>query len=217
MCFWTPTAMKQGAIPELYKRYHIDRDYENLSLFERLASEYRIQSFLYPGSFVHIAPSFFMPRAVYVDSSKAAKKFFDDPQTIDYIRQKKVYDQEPTVTFYHQSYEDPIQEPEASFDLLISQHAGLVSEAAKRYLRTGGILVANNSHGDAGLASIDSDFEFVAVTERRGKRLVLFDRNLDQYFIPKTKTEIAKERLRNLARGLGYTKTATNYVFRRLS
>ena len=52
---------------------------------------------------------------------------------------------------------------DGSVELVISQYAGFVSENCKRYLPRGGYLIANNSHGDAGLASCDREFKFVAV------------------------------------------------------
>ena len=137
-------------VPALYKKYHLDRDNELASLFEQLTEQFNVKSAMYAGCYAHITPSFFIQKVVYVDLEKPAKKFFDDPNVLAYIEERKKYKESPEVTFYHQSYEDPIEEPEESFDLLISQYAGFVSEATKRYLRRGGILVANNSHGDAG-------------------------------------------------------------------
>jgi len=48
-------------------------------------------------------------------------------------------------------------------DLIISQYAGFVGQATKKYLKTGGILLCNDSHGDATLARFDHDFEFIGV------------------------------------------------------
>lgn len=48
-------------------------------------------------------------------------------------------------------------------DLIISQYAGFVGQATKVYLKKGGILLCNDSHGDATLAYCDSDYEFVGV------------------------------------------------------
>jgi len=208
--------MTNSVPPALYKKYHVDRDYENLSLFEQLVERYSIQSVLYPGCYVHITPSLCIPRAVYVDLESPAKKFFDDPGVLKYVKERKSYDGDPSITFYHQSYNDPIPEQEGSFDLLISQYAGFISEATKKYLKKGGILIANNSHGDAGLASIDSDFKLVAVVNKREDKFVISDKDLDQYFVPKKKIDITKKYLKDLGRGLGYTKTATNYIFKRL-
>jgi len=205
--------MEKIDIPTLYKKYHVDRDYESLSLFEQVSEKYNIKSFLYPGCYVHITPSLCIPRGVYVDTELPAKKFFDDPSVVEYIESKKSYPETPQVSFYHQSYNDPIDEPEESFDLIISQYAGFISEPTKKYLKKGGILLVNNSHGDAGLASIDPDFKLVAVTNNRDGKTVLSERDLDQYFVPKKAVEITPEYLKELERGVGYTKAATNYIF----
>ena len=38
-----------------------------------------------------------------------------------------------------------------SVDLLISQYAGIISQPCKRYLKPGGYLLVNNSHGGRGV------------------------------------------------------------------
>jgi hypothetical protein len=205
--------MTKQTTPTLYKKYHVGRAYEISSLFEKLTERYKIQSVLYPGCYVHITPSFFIPRGVYVDTEMKAEEFFDDPNFLKYIESRKTYDGKPEITFYHQSYEKPIDEPEGSSDLLVSKYAGFVSKGTKKYLKTGGILVANNSHGDAGLASLDLDFKFIAVANNRGSKVVLSEKELGRYFIPKKKTNITAQNLKELGRGVGYTKTATNYIF----
>ena len=59
------------------------------------------------------------------------------------------------------SYTAGFAEAEKSFDLLISQYAGFVSQHCKKYLKIGGILLVNNSHGDASMAKLDDDYKFV--------------------------------------------------------
>ncbi len=204
--------MEKVEIPALYKKYHFDRGYELETLFEQITKRFDIKSVLYPGCYVHITPSFYIPRAVYVDMELPAKKFFDDPSVLEYIESRKTYKEKSEVTFYHQSYEEPIDEPEESFDLIVSQYAGFISEPTKKYLKKGGLLMVNNSHGDAGLASIDKDFKLVAVFGQSG----ISDKNLDQYFTPKKKTEVTAEYLKDLGRGIGYTKTASNYIFEKV-
>jgi hypothetical protein len=108
---------------------------------------------------------------------------------------------------------DELPEPPGSFDLLISQWAGFVSQACKPCLRAGGLLLVNNSHGDASMASIDGDFRFVAAVTARGGRFRLIEKDLDRYFVPKSDVEITPEYLIEIRRGIGYTKTAWAYVF----
>lgn len=70
-------------------------------------------------------------------------------------------------------------------DLIISQYAGFVGQATKKYLNTGGILLYNDSHGDATLSRFDNDFEFIGVI---GKNNRIIDTKLDDYFVlPRSK------------------------------
>jgi hypothetical protein len=80
-----------------------------------------------------------------------------------------------------------------------------------------GILLANNSHGDASMASIDADYKFIGVLNKRQNKYTLSEKNLDSYFIPKMPREITKEYLEKIKRGIGYTKSPTAYLFRRIN
>jgi hypothetical protein len=134
---------------KLYNEYFVERDFERLDLFQLLAEKYGIKSALYPGSFVHITPSFVYPVTTYVDTDKRAKTFFDDVSVRDFVAKRKTYAEEAKITFYPQDYRTQINEIVERFDLLISQYAGFVSQYCKRYLKIGGVLLVNNSHGDA--------------------------------------------------------------------
>lgn len=201
----------------LYKKYHIDRDDERLGLFLEIAEKFNIRSVLYPGSFVHIAPSFVFPRVFYIDSYKKAKFFFEDPSVYEYICKNKIYKDKPEIFFQLKNYMRSIEAPEGSFDLLISQYAGFVSQGSKKYLKVGGILLTNNSHGDASMASIDKDYKFIGIVNKRsGGKYTFSDKNLNEYFIPKKHIAITKEYLEKIKRGIGYTKYVTDYVFKRV-
>lgn len=206
-----------GKAPELYRKFFLDRDFERLDLFLRIDEKYDIQRVLYPGSYVHITPSFFFPDVVYVDSDKKAKKFFDDREVLhDYLSRRKNYLQKTKVTFHFADYRNSIDETEESFDLLISQYAGFVGQHCKRYLKKGGLLLANNSHGDAGVAALDDRYRLIAVVQSRSGEYRISETDLEQYFVPKaSKVNATKEYLLELGRGMGYKKTASFYVFRR--
>jgi hypothetical protein len=201
----------------LYHKYYTNRDFERLDLFQILSSKYNIQSVLYPGSFVHITPSLVYPRSVYVDNDKQAKKFFASTAHLDFVSEHKVYQEEASIKFYPQSYTHDLSEEGDSFDLLISQYAGFVSKHCKQYLKIGGILLANNSHGDASMASIDDQFELVAVVNRRGGKHTITEWNLESYLIPKSKKKITPEYLQQIQQGIGYKKSASMYIFRRVA
>jgi len=208
--------MKQTNPLLLYQKYHMDREDERLDIFKIIAEKFKIKTALYPGSFVHITPSLTIPKVVYVDSYKKTKKFFDNPEVYKFITKNKIYKEEPKIVFHLKDYQKDIEEAKQSFDLLISQYSGFVSQYCKKYLKVGGLLVANNSHGDASMASIDKDCEFTGVFKKRSANKYTFsDANLDTYFIPKKPRKITKTYLREIKKGIGYTKYASSYLFKR--
>lgn len=208
-------------VVDLYRKYHLDRADERLGLFSILRSEFDVRRGLYPGCFVHVAPSFVIPEMVSVDSDSNARKFFEAGGAESLVSANKEYSDEPSVVFIAGDYTDHMKIQDKSFDLVISQYAGFVSEVCTRYLRRGGYLTANNSHGDAGLAHLNPELEFIAAIQRRGEKFSLTMQNLCDYFVPKSRAvpktplEMA-EYLKTKGRGIGYKKSATDYLFRRL-
>jgi hypothetical protein len=200
----------------LYRQHYVDKDFERLELFHLLAERYGIESALYPGSFVHITPSLVYPITTYVETDARAKAFFADPAIHAFVNRHKAYDRDPQITFHAADYRRDFGEAEERYDLLISQYAGFVSQPCKRYLKIGGLLLVNNSHVDAGMASLDDNYALVAIANQRGGKYRLSERDLDAYFIPKAHTTITREYLEELGRGIGYTKSASSYVFRRV-
>lgn len=201
----------------LYKTYYIDKQFERENVFLALRDRFSIKSALYPGSFVHLTPSFVFSEVVYVDSNKPANKFFGHIAAIrELIEKRKDYDEEASFRFIHQDYTKPLPLPLNSFDLLISHYAGVVSQACKKYLKPEGILLANNSHADAGVAFLDNDFELIDAVDPNRKKPIL-DADLGRYFIPKNPAKNpSKEELIRSGKGIGYTRTAGLYVFRRV-
>jgi hypothetical protein len=204
-------------VAALYRKEYVDKQFERTHLFQLLAERYGVGRVLYPGSFCHVTPSFVYPDVTYVDTDRRARRFFADPrQVIDLIAGRKTYSQEPQITFHAADYAQGFDAPEESYDLLVSQYAGFVSLHCKRYLKVGGLLLANNSHGDAGMASIDEDYAFQAAVTHRGGRYRLIETGLDTYFQPKREVEVTRATLEQLGRGIGYKKTASAYLFRRV-
>ena len=209
-----------GVMP-LYEKHHASREDERLGLFESDRAEFGVTLGLYPGCFVHVTPLFVIPAMYYVDSDRSASRFCADGTAKELVEQNRTYGESSFLEFHFQDYRTRIPVDDGNVELLISQYAGFVSENCKRYLARGGYLIANNSHGDAGLASCDHEFKFVAVVHRRGDRWSLDTRNLSDYFIPRSRTvpressELANH-IRELCRGIGYTKSATDYVFEKV-
>lgn len=193
------------------------RDYANKIgsrkvLYKVVAKEYDIHTAIYPGSHIDIAPSMVIPKVTYIDNFKGAISFFKHMDIIkEYIDQNKEYEEICEIDFIGQDYTQPLKIEKV--DLIISQYAGFVGQATKQVLKKGGILLCNDSHGDATLARFDEDFELVGIVDNKKK---IQSNNLEDYFIlPKGKTidlEIVKKKMK----GLKYKLVAENYLFRKI-
>lgn len=208
--------MMTGSSLYLYEKFFQERQFERLDLFQTISDEFKVQRALYPGSFVHVTPSFVFPDVVYVDNDKQARQFFAKPEIYTFIAVRKNYPQETKIAFHFADYRDGFDELEEGFDLLISQYAGFIGQYCKKYLKKGGLLLANNSHGDAGMAAIDVDYALQAVFSVRNGKYCISEKSLDEYFVPKSQIKITKEYLERLQKGIGYKKTAGVYLFKKV-
>lgn len=201
---------------DLYDKYHLSRSDEREELFAVVGERYGVERALYPGCFVHVTPSFHIPEVCYVDTERRAAAFFAAPETAELVARRKQYAQPASYRFHHQDYREPIPEPDEAFDLLISQYAGFISQHALAHLKIGGLLLANNSHGDAGMAHLDERYAFVAAVNKRGEQYRLVETDLDSYFVPRKEIEVTPAYQEELGRGIGYKKTAAVYLFERV-
>jgi len=184
-------------------------------LFNLLSNNFPIKRALYPGSYIDITPSFYFPYTVYVDNDKKAKKFFKKGEMIKkYIEENKEYSEDSFFRYFSNDYRMKIDEKLNSFDLLISLYSGFVSKYCKNYLKNGGLLLANDSHGDASMAQLDSRFRLVAVIDISGSKYIISQKNLDQYFILKKKYVVTEKKLEEYQKGIDFTKKADFYLFK---
>lgn len=189
---------------------------DRLRLFASVSEAFGPRSALYPGSWADIAPSFVIDDVTYVDSDRRAARFFADVDGVDeLIERHRSGPGRARWRFIPADYRDELPVAGGSVDLLISLYAGLVFEHCTRYLRPGGLLLANTSHGDASLAALDPRYELTSVvqSEDGGYRLVSHD--LDRFLQPKRPEQATVEDLRRTGRGIAYTRTAFAYLFRR--
>jgi len=201
---------------KLYYKYHQNKAHTSIGLWRAINEKFEIESVLYPGSHVHITPSLVFEYVVYIDSFRNTYKFFESSEVKEFIEKNKEYDQSPTFKFYQQDYYKKLDEEENSFDLVISQYAGFVGQAVKRYLKSGGLLVCNDSHGDASMASIDSDYKLIAIYQREtDEKFSISEKNLKQYLIPKKDVPITKDALQKSQKGVIYTKAPSGYIFQK--
>ena len=171
---------------------------------------------LYPGSFVDIAASAAYPSVTYVDIDQRVPTFFADKAGVREIVSLFGHPREPELAFIHADYRDDLGLPVESFDLLISLYSGFVSEFCTHYLRVGGTLLVNPSHGDAAMASIDPRYALRGVVVSSSGSYGVRTDDLDTYLVPKKPVEVTPELLHQRFRGVGYTRSPFAYLFRRI-
>lgn len=208
-----------GAMQELTRRLWEQQDRhpgDRLRLFTTVADFIGDTSALYPGSWVDVAASFAFDPVVYVDNDRQAIRFFSDPEGVDeIIREHGDRLDDAQWRFIGADYRAELDVADASFGLLISLYAGFVSEHCGRYLRPGGWLLANPSHGDVAMAALDAEYRLSAVVISRSGNYTVSERNLGDYLIPKRSTDVSREFLHERRRGIAYTKSPFAYLFQR--
>jgi len=201
------------AADKTLKEYH---EYQakigsRVALYRTVARAFGVKSALYPGSHVDIAPSLVIPKVTYVDSYKGTIQFFRHVDVIQsFLEREKEYPEVCEISFIGSDYAaelgvDPV-------DLIISQFAGFVGQATKRYLKPGGILLCNDSHADATLARFDEAFELIGVIDEKNQ---ISSAHLEDFFqLPKGRA-VDLVNVRQTMKGPKYTHLAENYLFRK--
>ena len=187
-------------------------------LFTTVAAALDAERVLYPGSYVDVAPSFVWSSVTYVDIDRRATQFFaDEPGVRELLVEHAIEPAAHTVRFIAADYTDPLDLDDGEFDLLVSLYAGFVSDACTGYLRVGGSLLVNASHGDAGMASIDPRYRLSAVVTSRSGDYRVDARELDTHLVPKRDIDVTKDMLHGTGRGIAYTKSPFAYLFERIA
>ena len=190
-------------------------------VFRKVRDEFDVQQVLYPGSYLHITPSLFFPSVCYVDSLEGIANALADPELRRYVADHRDYPEAPEIWCYQQDYRTFHSEPESSFDLLISLNAGLVSQAGKRFLASGGLLLVNDEHYDARHAFVDPDYILSAVFTGESLRMETSESKLAAYFktargTPMTREMVESDVNRSPSRArFKPAKSAAVYLFRK--
>ena len=189
---------------------------DRLRLFEAVADFTGDQPVLYPGSFVDVPASFVFDDVTYVDSDRQAARFFGDQEGVEEIvGAHRLRPGRARWRFLGVDYRETLDVPDRSAGLLVSLYAGFVSEHCTRYLRPGGWLLVNPSHGDVAMASMSPEYSLAGVVNARSGGYAITEHDLDSYLIPKRPTTITPERLHQSGRGIAYTRSPFAYLFRR--
>lgn len=151
---------------------HLDSAVDRTGLYAVVAAHTGARRVLYPVSSLDVTPSYTWPDVTYVDTDQRTRTAFADPASgIRLADQHKTYQGEPRIRFLGGEYDRVFGAlPVATWDLLLSLHAGPVGTNAARCLKPGGWLLA------AGLVD-DPEFTFDAsvLLSARGKYRVVSD------------------------------------------
>lgn len=206
--------MKKKNTVSLYEEY-MSKIGDRYSIYKIITDKYQIQSAIYPGSHIDITPSFLIPKVIYVDNFSGTVKFFkESDEIIEYVNKKKEYLNACDISFINSDYYKSLDI--APVDLIISMYAGFVSQATKRYLKIGGILLANDSHGDATLAYVDKSFKLIGVISDQSGVIQYDEDALDKYFVLSKNKEVDLDQVRLKMKGPKYIHNEGIYVFEKI-
>ncbi len=203
------TIKNYNAIEE-FKNY-VDKIGNRKNIYKIVKDTFDLKSAIYPGSYIDIVPSLILEEVTYIDNFKKANTFFKQKnEIVKYIEENKEYSNPSYINFIYDDY-SKVSNIEM-VDLIISQYAGFVGQETKQFLKIGGILLANDSHGDATLAYLDESYQFIATLDND---IITFD-NLEKYFFLSRKRMINLSEVNEKQKGPKYINNAQNYIFKKI-
>lgn len=199
-----------------WKQYR-DSIGDRSGMFRLIVDQWPIEHALYPGSYVDLSPSAAIKKVTYVDTvARAARYFASSPAVATELGDQLRPGLEPQVSFLAADYTQQLPIPDDSVDLVISLFAGPVWEHCGRYLRPGGWLLANNSHGDASIAALDASLRLAGAVQHSADRYRLLTSDLESFLIPKRPEAADLDQIRRAGRGIAFTRSAFAYVFEKV-
>ena len=110
------------------------------------------------------------------------------------------------------SFENEIDEEEDYFDLIVSQFSGFISKYCTRYLTRNGILLANDSHGDATLAFTSGEYDLIGVVN---DKLEIEKTDLEKYFLFSRRKQIDIKKVLETMKEPKYKYIMNSYIFKK--
>lgn len=207
--------MNEAQISKNYEEYVVAHGLERTSLLQGLRRMFSgAPTMLYPGSFIHITPSFYFQHVVYVDQSEFAREFFAQRDAVlSIVNRHRDYPQIPFIHFVAQDFTKPLPFPQASFDVLLALYAGGISRSCVQYVRPGGLVLTNDHHGDARDAAAHPDLTLQAVAMTMGKTTRFTDSELATYLQPSPPRRGRPGKMHSSS----YSRSADYYLFRKRS
>ena len=201
---------------KLYNNHYTDIGFDRTNLFEFIKKVFHSEKVLYPGSSIHISPSFVFKQVIYVDKSKGAADFFADNQEVSKIIEKNK--RGPVSGYYEFLAHDYINEHlplrDNSFDLLISLYADNIIDYCRRYVRDKGIIISNNFHDEAVKAVKYNELTLIGYINRTKNRYACYKDELTRKLKHRDEEKIQKLCRKNKNGSMWYEDNETYYVFR---
>ncbi len=145
--------MERKTVESKYKKLYKDLNFERSGLFRLLRDMLGGGSVLYPGSGIHITPSFYFKSVTYVDSRKEVGDFFSDLTLIQsVVDSEKNYKEESEIRFFQKDYLENSFSFDGSYDLLLCLHAPYCFPNFANNLPRGSHYLTNDFQGSAKLA-----------------------------------------------------------------
>jgi len=208
--------MKSNLTIGLYQQYYRDLQFERAGLFKLIQQEYGCVEALYPGSFIHITPSFYFSHVIYIDRHPEAVEFFNDTASVlQFINRNKVYQRSAYIRFLAGDYSKGLPLDEGQFDLLISLYAAGIPRACRRYLKPGGLLLINNFQDSLLEAANDPEFNLVGAVRYRRQKYEL-ERESPGTFLRGMKKADNSPYLKQTSCGMVFVEKEIYFLFKKI-
>ena len=186
------------------------------ALFQAIAQQWDIESALYVGSYLDLAPSTAFASVTYVDIDRRAAAFFANEVLVSsQLQGKTAPGAGERVEFLHADHTSPLPLPDSSVDLLISLYTVPAWASCQQYVKPGGLLLSNASHGEASLAALNPNLRLEAVIDEDAGGYQINHQDVDDYLIPKNAEQADVDFIQAHGKGIRYTKEAFAYMFSR--
>ena len=199
----------------MYNNQYTDIGFDRTSLFEFVKEVFHSEKVLYPGSSIHISPSFVFKQVIYVDKSKDAVDFFADNQEV-----RKIIENNRRGTgsrYYEFLSHDYMNEclplKDYSFDLLISLYADNIIDYCISFVRDKGIIISNNFHDEAVKAVKYNELTLIGYIKKTKNSYAFYNDEPTRELKHRDEGKIQKLWMKNKNGSIWYEDNETYYVF----
>lgn len=129
-------------VKRAYETLYLEHGLERTGLFACLRKTFpAAEAVAYPGSSIHLAPSFVFRNVTYIDRMETTIRFFRHTDEVRaYVNTRKTYREEPRIRFHALDYSVIPDGMKDSFDLAFALYAPGALPAAAALVKPGGIV-----------------------------------------------------------------------------